>query len=173
MQCFRVFSLSRNNISPLWIALYSWTTAFPHLPHESTWPTQFWGDDPHGSTATHSCSWIDLCGKLPISLRTYKRRIMSVSLSSKHEHNTFLIFKDMACMLKSFGIIIFYMILGWDGGKNRFIFIIFELFIHSQLLNMERLNLYSASLRVCFLLFEKMREHLKFQLEVSLLKYVT
>uniref|UniRef100_A0A2D4K8X0 Mon2/Sec7/BIG1-like HUS domain-containing protein n=1 Tax=Micrurus paraensis TaxID=1970185 RepID=A0A2D4K8X0_9SAUR len=39
-----------------------------------------------------------------------------------------------------------------------------------QLLNMERLNLYSASLRVCFLLFEKMREHLKFQLEMYIKK---
>lgn len=37
----------------------------------------------------------------------------------------------------------------------------------SQLLSVERLNLYAASLRVCFLLFESMREHLKFQLEVS------
>lgn len=36
-----------------------------------------------------------------------------------------------------------------------------------QLLSVERLNLYAASLRVCFLLFESMREHLKFQLEVS------
>ncbi|XP_062959617.1 Golgi-specific brefeldin A-resistance guanine nucleotide exchange factor 1 isoform X11 [Cynocephalus volans] len=34
-----------------------------------------------------------------------------------------------------------------------------------QLLSVERLNLYAASLRVCFLLFESMREHLKFQLE--------
>jgi len=38
-----------------------------------------------------------------------------------------------------------------------------------QLLSVERLNLYAASLRVCFLLFESMREHLKFQLEVSFL----
>lgn len=28
------------------------------------------------------------------------------------------------------------------------------------------MNLYTASIRVCFLLFESMREHLKFQLEV-------
>lgn len=28
------------------------------------------------------------------------------------------------------------------------------------------MNLYAASLRVCFLLFESMRGHLKFQLEV-------
>lgn len=38
-----------------------------------------------------------------------------------------------------------------------------------QLLSVERVNLYAASLRVCFLLFESMREHLKFQLEVSFL----
>lgn len=30
--------------------------------------------------------------------------------------------------------------------------------------------MYSASLKVCFLLFESKREHLKFQLEVSLLR---
>uniref|UniRef100_A0A8C3SDY4 Golgi-specific brefeldin A-resistance guanine nucleotide exchange factor 1 n=1 Tax=Chelydra serpentina TaxID=8475 RepID=A0A8C3SDY4_CHESE len=39
-----------------------------------------------------------------------------------------------------------------------------------QLLNVERLNLYAASLRVCFLLFESMREHLKFQLEMYIKK---
>ncbi|KAH0624366.1 hypothetical protein JD844_031764 [Phrynosoma platyrhinos] len=39
-----------------------------------------------------------------------------------------------------------------------------------QLLSVERLNLYSASLRVCFLLFENMREHLKFQLEMYIKK---
>ncbi|XP_062989290.1 Golgi-specific brefeldin A-resistance guanine nucleotide exchange factor 1 isoform X3 [Elgaria multicarinata webbii] len=39
-----------------------------------------------------------------------------------------------------------------------------------QLLSVERLNLYSASLRVCFLLFESMREHLKFQLEMYIKK---
>ncbi|KAJ6661793.1 hypothetical protein lerEdw1_013315, partial [Lerista edwardsae] len=39
-----------------------------------------------------------------------------------------------------------------------------------QLLSVERLNLYSASLRVCFLLFESMREHLKFQLEMYVKK---
>ncbi|XP_033004522.1 Golgi-specific brefeldin A-resistance guanine nucleotide exchange factor 1 isoform X2 [Lacerta agilis] len=39
-----------------------------------------------------------------------------------------------------------------------------------QLLNVERLNLYSASLRLCFLLFESMREHLKFQLEMYIKK---
>ncbi|XP_048663182.1 Golgi-specific brefeldin A-resistance guanine nucleotide exchange factor 1 isoform X7 [Marmota marmota marmota] len=39
-----------------------------------------------------------------------------------------------------------------------------------QLLNIERLNLYAASLRVCFLLFESMREHLKFQLEMYIKK---
>ncbi|KAK2098899.1 G-box binding factor [Saguinus oedipus] len=36
-----------------------------------------------------------------------------------------------------------------------------------QLLSIERLNLYAASLRVCFLLFESMREHLKFQMEFN------
>ncbi|XP_045147599.1 Golgi-specific brefeldin A-resistance guanine nucleotide exchange factor 1 isoform X7 [Echinops telfairi] len=39
-----------------------------------------------------------------------------------------------------------------------------------QLLSVERLNLYAASLRVCFLLFESMREHLKFQLEMYIRK---
>lgn len=39
-----------------------------------------------------------------------------------------------------------------------------------QLLSGERLNLYSASLRACFLLFESMREHLKFQLEMYIKK---
>ncbi|KAM5271963.1 Golgi-specific brefeldin A-resistance guanine nucleotide exchange factor 1 isoform 16-T16 [Ctenodactylus gundi] len=39
-----------------------------------------------------------------------------------------------------------------------------------QLLSIERLNLYAASLRVCFLLFESMREHLKFQLEMYIKK---
>ncbi|KAF1521566.1 Golgi-specific brefeldin A-resistance guanine nucleotide exchange factor 1, partial [Eudyptes sclateri] len=39
-----------------------------------------------------------------------------------------------------------------------------------QLLSVERLNLYAASLRVCFLLFESMREHLKFQLEMYVKK---
>ncbi|XP_018410095.1 PREDICTED: Golgi-specific brefeldin A-resistance guanine nucleotide exchange factor 1 [Nanorana parkeri] len=39
-----------------------------------------------------------------------------------------------------------------------------------QLLNAERLNLYASSLRACFLLFESMREHLKFQLEMYIKK---
>ncbi|CAH6947095.1 Gbf1 [Phodopus roborovskii] len=39
-----------------------------------------------------------------------------------------------------------------------------------QLLSVERLNLYAASLRVCFLLFESLREHLKFQLEMYIKK---
>ncbi|NXU56223.1 GBF1 factor, partial [Turnix velox] len=39
-----------------------------------------------------------------------------------------------------------------------------------QLLSVERLNLYAASLRVCFLLFESMREYLKFQLEMYIKK---
>nr|XP_032805808.1 Golgi-specific brefeldin A-resistance guanine nucleotide exchange factor 1 isoform X1 [Petromyzon marinus]XP_032805809.1 Golgi-specific brefeldin A-resistance guanine nucleotide exchange factor 1 isoform X1 [Petromyzon marinus]XP_032805810.1 Golgi-specific brefeldin A-resistance guanine nucleotide exchange factor 1 isoform X1 [Petromyzon marinus]XP_032805811.1 Golgi-specific brefeldin A-resistance guanine nucleotide exchange factor 1 isoform X1 [Petromyzon marinus] len=39
-----------------------------------------------------------------------------------------------------------------------------------QLLGMERLGLFAASLRVCLLLFESMREHLKFQLEMYLKK---
>uniref|UniRef100_A0A6Q2WQ69 Golgi-specific brefeldin A-resistance guanine nucleotide exchange factor 1 n=1 Tax=Esox lucius TaxID=8010 RepID=A0A6Q2WQ69_ESOLU len=39
-----------------------------------------------------------------------------------------------------------------------------------QLLTVDRLNLYAASLRACFLLFESMREHLKFQLEMYLKK---
>ncbi|XP_056386552.1 Golgi-specific brefeldin A-resistance guanine nucleotide exchange factor 1 isoform X4 [Hyla sarda] len=39
-----------------------------------------------------------------------------------------------------------------------------------QLLSGERLNLYTASLRACFLLFESMREHLKFQLEMYVKK---
>ncbi|XP_011790969.1 PREDICTED: golgi-specific brefeldin A-resistance guanine nucleotide exchange factor 1 [Colobus angolensis palliatus] len=39
-----------------------------------------------------------------------------------------------------------------------------------QLLSIERLNLYAASLRVCFLLFESMREHLKFQMEMYIKK---
>lgn len=37
-----------------------------------------------------------------------------------------------------------------------------------QLLSVERMNLYVSSIRVCFLLFESMRIHLKFQLEVSM-----
>ncbi|XP_062852209.1 Golgi-specific brefeldin A-resistance guanine nucleotide exchange factor 1 isoform X5 [Trichomycterus rosablanca] len=39
-----------------------------------------------------------------------------------------------------------------------------------QLLNEDRINLYAASIRVCFLLFESMRGHLKFQLEMYLKK---
>uniref|UniRef100_A0A3P9K3E6 Golgi-specific brefeldin A-resistance guanine nucleotide exchange factor 1 n=1 Tax=Oryzias latipes TaxID=8090 RepID=A0A3P9K3E6_ORYLA len=39
-----------------------------------------------------------------------------------------------------------------------------------QLLSVERMNLYAASIRVCFLLFESMRVHLKFQLEMYLKK---
>ncbi|XP_036429975.1 Golgi-specific brefeldin A-resistance guanine nucleotide exchange factor 1 isoform X2 [Colossoma macropomum] len=37
-----------------------------------------------------------------------------------------------------------------------------------QLLSVDRMNLYAASIRVCFLLFESMRGHLKFQLEMYL-----
>uniref|UniRef100_A0A673HXA7 Golgi-specific brefeldin A-resistance guanine nucleotide exchange factor 1 n=1 Tax=Sinocyclocheilus rhinocerous TaxID=307959 RepID=A0A673HXA7_9TELE len=40
----------------------------------------------------------------------------------------------------------------------------------TQLLGVDRMNLYAASIRVCFLLFEGMREHLKFQLEMYLKK---
>uniref|UniRef100_A0A8C2HDC0 Golgi-specific brefeldin A-resistance guanine nucleotide exchange factor 1 n=1 Tax=Cyprinus carpio TaxID=7962 RepID=A0A8C2HDC0_CYPCA len=40
----------------------------------------------------------------------------------------------------------------------------------TQLLGVDRMNLYAASIRVCFLLFESMREHLKFQLEMYLKK---
>uniref|UniRef100_A0A3P8UJW0 Golgi-specific brefeldin A-resistance guanine nucleotide exchange factor 1 n=1 Tax=Cynoglossus semilaevis TaxID=244447 RepID=A0A3P8UJW0_CYNSE len=39
-----------------------------------------------------------------------------------------------------------------------------------QLLNVERMNLYASSIRVCFLLFESTRVHLKFQLEMYLKK---
>ncbi|XP_063047451.1 Golgi-specific brefeldin A-resistance guanine nucleotide exchange factor 1 isoform X2 [Engraulis encrasicolus] len=39
-----------------------------------------------------------------------------------------------------------------------------------QLLSVDRINLYSASIRVCFLLFESMRGNLKFQLEMYLKK---
>ncbi|KAM9365735.1 Golgi-specific brefeldin A-resistance guanine nucleotide exchange factor 1 isoform 2-T2 [Pholidichthys leucotaenia] len=39
-----------------------------------------------------------------------------------------------------------------------------------QLLSMDRINLYASSIRVCFLLFESMRVHLKFQLEMYLKK---
>ncbi|XP_053088971.1 Golgi-specific brefeldin A-resistance guanine nucleotide exchange factor 1 isoform X2 [Pangasianodon hypophthalmus] len=39
-----------------------------------------------------------------------------------------------------------------------------------QLLSEDRINLYAASIRVCFLLFESMRGHLKFQLEIYLKK---
>ncbi|KAI3363273.1 hypothetical protein L3Q82_011561 [Scortum barcoo] len=39
-----------------------------------------------------------------------------------------------------------------------------------QLLSVDRMNLYAASIRVCFLLFESMRIHLKFQLEMYLKK---
>ncbi|XP_076020136.1 Golgi-specific brefeldin A-resistance guanine nucleotide exchange factor 1 isoform X2 [Genypterus blacodes] len=39
-----------------------------------------------------------------------------------------------------------------------------------QLLSMDRMNLYASSIRVCFLLFESMRLHLKFQLEMYLKK---
>uniref|UniRef100_A0A3B3W2B2 Golgi-specific brefeldin A-resistance guanine nucleotide exchange factor 1 n=1 Tax=Poecilia latipinna TaxID=48699 RepID=A0A3B3W2B2_9TELE len=39
-----------------------------------------------------------------------------------------------------------------------------------QLLSVERMNLFASSMRVCFLLFESMREHLKFQLEMYLKK---
>ncbi|KAL6487258.1 hypothetical protein MHYP_G00038840 [Metynnis hypsauchen] len=39
-----------------------------------------------------------------------------------------------------------------------------------QLLSVDRMNLYAASIRVCFLLFESMRGHLKFQLEMYLKK---
>ncbi|KAM9848105.1 Golgi-specific brefeldin A-resistance guanine nucleotide exchange factor 1 [Aulostomus maculatus] len=37
-----------------------------------------------------------------------------------------------------------------------------------QLLSVDRMNLYASSIRVCFLLFESMRMHLKFQLEMYL-----
>ncbi|XP_018580428.2 Golgi-specific brefeldin A-resistance guanine nucleotide exchange factor 1 isoform X2 [Scleropages formosus] len=39
-----------------------------------------------------------------------------------------------------------------------------------QLLSVDRINLYASSIRVCFLLFESMRGHLKFQLEMYLKK---
>lgn len=39
-----------------------------------------------------------------------------------------------------------------------------------QLLSVERINLYACSIRLCFLLFEGMRQHLKFQLEMYLRK---
>ncbi|KAJ8418284.1 hypothetical protein AAFF_G00139930 [Aldrovandia affinis] len=39
-----------------------------------------------------------------------------------------------------------------------------------QLLSVDRINLYATSIRVCFLLFESMRVHLKFQLEMYLKK---
>lgn len=39
-----------------------------------------------------------------------------------------------------------------------------------QMLSLERMNLYASSIRVCFLLFESMRVHLKFQLEMYLKK---
>ncbi|XP_074501727.1 Golgi-specific brefeldin A-resistance guanine nucleotide exchange factor 1 isoform X1 [Sebastes fasciatus] len=39
-----------------------------------------------------------------------------------------------------------------------------------QLLSVDRMNLYAASIRACFLLFESMRVHLKFQLEMYLKK---
>ncbi|XP_066549516.1 Golgi-specific brefeldin A-resistance guanine nucleotide exchange factor 1 isoform X2 [Amia ocellicauda] len=39
-----------------------------------------------------------------------------------------------------------------------------------QLLSVDRINLYAASVRVCFLLFESMRGNLKFQLEMYLKK---
>uniref|UniRef100_A0A1A7X3N0 Golgi-specific brefeldin A-resistance guanine nucleotide exchange factor 1 n=1 Tax=Iconisemion striatum TaxID=60296 RepID=A0A1A7X3N0_9TELE len=39
-----------------------------------------------------------------------------------------------------------------------------------QLLSLERMSLYASSIRVCFLLFEGMRVHLKFQLEMYLKK---
>uniref|UniRef100_H3CF70 Golgi brefeldin A resistant guanine nucleotide exchange factor 1 n=1 Tax=Tetraodon nigroviridis TaxID=99883 RepID=H3CF70_TETNG len=39
-----------------------------------------------------------------------------------------------------------------------------------QLLSVERINLYASSIRLCFLLFESMRIHLKFQLEMYLKK---
>ncbi|XP_038593458.1 Golgi-specific brefeldin A-resistance guanine nucleotide exchange factor 1 isoform X1 [Micropterus salmoides] len=39
-----------------------------------------------------------------------------------------------------------------------------------QLLSVDRMNLYASSIRICFLLFESMRVHLKFQLEMYLKK---
>ncbi|TSK22810.1 Golgi-specific brefeldin A-resistance guanine nucleotide exchange factor 1 [Bagarius yarrelli] len=39
-----------------------------------------------------------------------------------------------------------------------------------QMLSEDRMNLYAASIRLCFLLFESMRGHLKFQLEIYLKK---
>ncbi|XP_047458727.1 Golgi-specific brefeldin A-resistance guanine nucleotide exchange factor 1 isoform X2 [Mugil cephalus] len=39
-----------------------------------------------------------------------------------------------------------------------------------QLLSVDRMNLYASSIRACFLLFESMRGHLKFQLEMYLKK---
>lgn len=39
-----------------------------------------------------------------------------------------------------------------------------------QLLSVEKMNLYASSIRLCFLLFESMRVHLKFQLEMYLKK---
>lgn len=39
-----------------------------------------------------------------------------------------------------------------------------------QLMSIERLTVFAAALRVCFLLFEALRTHLKFQLEVSAIR---
>ncbi|XP_034407334.1 Golgi-specific brefeldin A-resistance guanine nucleotide exchange factor 1 isoform X2 [Cyclopterus lumpus] len=41
-----------------------------------------------------------------------------------------------------------------------------------QLLSVDRMNLYTSSIRVCFLLFESLRVHLKFQLEMYLKKLI-
>lgn len=53
---------------------------------------------------------------------------------------------------------------GVDGGTEEL-----WLLCVLQLLSVERMNLYVSSIRVCFLLFESMRIHLKFQLEVNML----
>ncbi|XP_035461368.2 Golgi-specific brefeldin A-resistance guanine nucleotide exchange factor 1 isoform X3 [Scophthalmus maximus] len=42
--------------------------------------------------------------------------------------------------------------------------------LFTQLLSADRMNLYASSVRLCFLLFESMRLHLKFQLEMYLKK---
>lgn len=46
-------------------------------------------------------------------------------------------------------------------------FCLYRLLVYFQLLSVERINLYACSIRLCFLLFESMRQHLKFQLEVT------
>lgn len=57
--------------------------------------------------------------------------------------------------------------LSWHLGPPALTWTLLRPLCLLQLLGVERMNLYASSVRLCFLLFESMRIHLKFQLEVT------